>query len=203
MSQTPAGPSGPTPSFPLRPTPACPWRPLNDAEWAELSRILRRSARGRPPADARRAWDGIFWVACSKGPWREMPAAFGRADTAHRTLRRAALGRQLHALLLRASAHPGFADSPLRAIAWFIVRAFRRAFRVAARAIFYARHLGLLSALPAAPIWLPNPNLSEAVKDIGHRIRHQAGRLSLPFLQAMHCLFRRSAGEPRFWKTTE
>lgn len=191
-----------TPSFPLRATPPMPWRPMTDAEWAELARILRPGPRGRPPADARRLWDGIFRVACGTGPWRELPAAFGRADTAHRALRRAAEARRLHALLLHASAHPGMADSPLRAIAWFIVRAFRRAFRVAAQAIAYARHLGLASALPAATIWLPNPILSEAVRSIAQQARESAGALPLAFLRALHALARRAIGEPRLWRTT-
>ncbi|MGG5817516.1 transposase [Falsiroseomonas sp. HW251] len=190
------------PAFPLLPTAPRHWWPMSDAQWAELSRILRRAGRGRPPRNARLTWDGIFWVACSRGPWREMPAAFGRPDTAHRTLRRAAKAKLLHRMLLHASRHPGFRDSPLRQIAWYVVRAFRRAFRVAPAAIEFARRLGLESALPA-PAWaLPRPLLSEAVAFIARKAAPLAGRLPLAFLRALQTLFSHSGGLPRLWRTT-
>jgi transposase len=190
------------PSFPLRRSPRMAWRPMQDAEWDSLQRILRRSGMGRPSAEARRSWDGVFWVACSTGPWREMPAEFGRADTAHRALRRAAAARLLHRMLLRVCDHPAFAGDALRGIEWFIVRAFRRAFRVAPCAITYARHLGLADALPAAPCWLPNPTLSETVRRIALHLRANPGPRPLPFLKALLCLFRGGIGEPRQWRTT-
>ncbi|WP_270938697.1 transposase, partial [Falsiroseomonas oryzae] len=80
----------PPPAFPLRPTAPIPWRPMTEAEWTALAAVLRRDGPGRPPRDLRATWDAVFWVACSRGPWRELPAALGRADTAHRALRRAA-----------------------------------------------------------------------------------------------------------------
>ena len=190
------------PAFPLRPTPPMPWRPMTDAEWATLSAILRRGGRGRPPRDERRLWDGIFLVACGTFPWRDMPAGFGRADTAHRALRRAAATHRLHAMLLRVSPHPLMRDDPLQGIAWFVVRAFRRAFRVAPHAIAYARRLGLASALPCAPCWLPDPDLSETVKRIARAAAESAGRLPLGFLRALYWLHRRAGGAPRYWKAT-
>ena len=189
------------PAFPLRRTRPQPWRPMSDAEWAALSSCLRRSGRGRPPSDARRAWDGIFWLACSRGPWRDLPAEFGRADTAHRMLRRAAAAGALHRMLLRVSDHPVFAADALHGIEWFVVRAWRRAFRVTPFAIAYARRLGLASALPCEPCWLPNPDLSEAVKRIAVKVANLPSR-PLPLLQALQFLFRRAAGEPRYWRTT-
>ena len=192
----------PPPAFPLHRTPPRPWRPLTDAEWQDLGKILHPTRRGRPPADSRRTWNGIFWIACSRLPWRALPPEFGRADSAHRALRRAAAAQHLHRMLLRVSDHPAFADSALHAIEWFIVRAFRRAFRVAPHAIAFARRLGLASALPAEPFWLPQPDLSEAVKAIATKAVKHAGRLPLAFLKALHLLARRAAGEPRHWRTT-
>ena len=191
----------PPPSFPLRRSTPLPWRPLTDAEWHALSTILHRSARGRPPRDARRSWDGIFWVACSKGPWRDMPAEFGRADTAHRTLRRAAAAQHLHRMLLRVSDHPFFAGDALRGIEWLIVRAYRRAFRITPHAVAFARRLGLARAQPCAPCWLPDPDLSEAVKSLARKLAESAVR-PLELLRALHFLSRRAAGEPRHWRTT-
>jgi transposase len=124
------------PAFPLRRSAPRPWRPLTDIEWAALSAILHRSTRGRPPTLARYTWDAIFWVACSTRPWRALPESLGKADSAHRALRRAARAQHLHRMLLRVSDHPEFArNNPLRAIEWFIVRAYRRAFRITRIAI--------------------------------------------------------------------
>jgi transposase len=171
---------------------------MTDDEWAALAPLLTAN-RGRPARDARRLWDGIFWVACSRGPWREMPAAFGRADTAHRALRRAAMGLRLHDLLLHVSSHPLMRDSGLHGLAWFIARAFRRAFRVAPAAIAYARRLGFLDALPAAPCWLPRPGLSEWLRRIVPTLPQTLG---LPALRTIFFLHRLSGGDPRRWRAT-
>jgi transposase len=190
------------PSFPLHRTAQRPWRPMTDAEWGSLSALLRR-ATGRPPANARRTWDGIFWVACSSGPWRDMPAEFGRPDTAHRALRRAAQARILHLVLLRASPHPAWADDPLRRIGWFIVRAFRRAFRVAPAAIGFPRHLGLADALPCHPSKLPRPGLSETAIAVSRAILKAPGGLTRGTAAVLNALRRLAFGDPRGWRTTD
>lgn len=98
--------------FALRPTPPTPWQPLTDSEWAALLPLLRPGAPlGRPPANLRRTWDAIFWVACSKTPWHHLPAHLGRPDTAHRALRRAARAGLLDRLLIAVSRHPLATDS--------------------------------------------------------------------------------------------
>jgi transposase len=175
---------------------------MTDAEWQALSACLRRGGPGRPPADARRLWDGIFWIACSRSPWRDMPAAFGKPDTAHRALRRAALAKHLHAMLIRVSDHPLMARDPLRSLEWFIVRAFRRVFRVAPHAIAYARRLGLADALPALPCWLPNPDLSETAKALALKVLKSGAEAPLALLRALHYLMGRAAGRPRMWRAT-
>jgi transposase len=175
---------------------------MTDAEWTALSLHLRRGGPGRPARDARRIWDGIFWVACSRGPWRDMPAEFGKPDTAHRALRRAAEARHLHGMLLGVSDHPLMAGGALRGLEWFIVRAFRRAFRIAPHAIAYARRLGLADALPAPPCWLPKPDLSETVKLIAVKLLKCQGDRPLALLRALHFMARRSVGLPRMWRAT-
>jgi hypothetical protein len=128
-----------------------------------------------------------------------MPERFGKPDTAHRTLCRAAASRHLHWMLLAVSRHRAMRDSGLHGIAWFIVRAFR----VAPHAIAFARRLGLADALPADPLFLPRPNLSESIKRILHRLGGDAFfALPEPLLDAYFHLLKIACGMPRLWKTT-
>ncbi len=189
-------------SFPLRKTRRLPWRPMTDAEWEALHPVLRRSTRGRPPADLRRIWDGIFWVACSTGPWSAMPEAFGKPDTAHCTLRRAARARRLHVMLMHVSPHPRCRDSGLRGIAWFVVRAYRRAFRALHRAVGYARMLGMESALPADPWWCPKPLLSERLDKYVEIARAWGRQVPLWWLRWVGDYAKIVGGDPRRWRTT-
>ncbi len=191
------------PAFVLRHTPRLPWRPMTDAEWAALAGCLRQGGPGRRSPDARRLWDGIFWVACSNGRWADMPERFGKPDTAHRALRRAAHGLRLHEMLIAVSPHRLMRGSGLHAIAWFIVRSFRRAFRVAPHAIAFARRLGLADALPADPLFLPRPNLSESIKRVLHKLGGDAFfALPEPLLDAYFHLLKIACGMPRMWRTT-
>jgi transposase len=175
---------------------------MTDAEWGSLSALLRR-ATGRPAVNARRTWDGIFWVACSSGPWREMPAEFGRPDTASRALRRAAQARILHLALLRASPHPAWDADPLRHIGWFLVRAFRRAFRVAPAGFRLPRHLGLLDALPCHPSKLPRQGLSETVIAHSRAILALPGPITRAAVVVLNGLRRLVLGDRRAWRTTD
>lgn len=194
----------PPPTFPLRHTPATPWRPMTDPEWTALATELRLDTPrpGRPPANPRQTWDAIFWVAASKEPWAALPAHLGKPDTAHRALRRAALAKTLHLLLLAASPHPDMRAHPLQALRWFIARAFRRAWRIAPLSLWLPRRLGLADALPAPPRWLPDEGLSETVTALALRLRETRAKLSFAGLHAFDTLRRRAFGQPRMWKTT-
>jgi transposase len=162
--------------FPLRRTRPQPWAPLTDAEWEALAALIPRQ-RGRPPADRRRTFDAIFWVACSRGPWRELPAELGRADTAHRALRRYAASGLLERLLIAVSRHPLGGDPILLNLEWRVVRAFRRAWRqLSGAALGLARRLGLESALPAPVDDWPRPDLSELILHVS-RITMIPGQL--------------------------
>jgi transposase len=191
----------PPPALPLRRSRPAAWRPMTDAEWDALRPVVA-SRLGRPPRDLRQVWDGIFWIACSRLPWTALPARFGRADTAHRTLRRAAEGRRLHVLLLMVSDHPEARRSGLHGLEWPIVRAFRRAFRVAFGAIAYSTRLGLLSALPADPWWLPKPHLSERLDTYIELVRQTLPNPPPGFLGWLLRYARIVGGEPRMWRTT-
>ncbi|WP_270939075.1 transposase [Falsiroseomonas oryzae] len=156
----------PPPAFPPHRFARHAWAPMTDAEWALLGPLVTRALEpgpGRPPQDPRRLWDAIFWVACSTGPWRELPAHLGKADTAHRTLRRHVRSGLLDRLLLAISPHP-INGGLFAGLAWRIARAWRRmARRMTMGQLLMAKRLGLLSALPCDPGWLPKPHLSEGL----------------------------------------
>lgn len=187
-----------------RHTPAHPWRPMTDAEWAALSALLlppRRTTPGRPPAPRRDAWDAIFWVACSSGPWSALPAGLGRADTAHRALRRAAAGGRLGLLLFALARR---ALPALDSLEWRIVRAYRRMFRVMpGTAITLARRLGLLSALPCHPAQLPRPGLAPLLLTAFRAILPRPAPLHPADGHLFRALHRLVGGEMRRWRTTD
>ncbi|WP_198375350.1 transposase [Neoroseomonas rubea] len=146
-----------------------PFRPLTDAEFAILDRLLpaclgRPGRRGRPPQDRRRTLDAIFWVACSKGPWKALPPEFGRPDTASRQLRRWARSGHMD-LLLGEVANRDRYDDLLSALAWRICRAYRRITKVLTiGSLMLLKRIGPDAALPAERRYLPDLNLSETAR---------------------------------------
>jgi transposase len=137
------------------------WRPLSTPEFEALARLLP-PARGRPPRDVRRTLDAILWVAASRGPWRELPAALGRADSVHRQLRRWAASGVLDRWLVAVSRQPLADDPDLAPIAAWLRRAWRRMVRILPPgSVALAKALGRSEAWPASSIRFPNPGLSE------------------------------------------
>lgn len=149
-----------------RPIAPHPFRPLTDAEYALLARHLPPEAGrpGRPAQDRRRTLDAIFWVACGRSQWKDLPEAFGRPYSASRALRRWSRSGHLDLLLTQVAGRTG-ADRLWQALAWRVARAWRRVSRLASLSrILLARRLGVLEALPAAPQHLPDPDLSNALQ---------------------------------------
>jgi transposase len=109
-----------------------------------------------------------------EGPWKELPAGFGKADTVSRQFRRwaeAGLWEVLLHSVVQQGREPG-----LRGLAYFVCRAFRRAHRILGLCgLRLARALGMDSALRAPRDWLPDPDLSE----------HYHERFLLPGAEAM------------------
>lgn len=143
-----------------------PFLPLTDPEFAFLSRHLppHTGRRGRPPADPRRTLNAIFWVACSSGPWKDLPEDYGRPGTASRQLRRWARSGHMD-LLLALVAGRAAEDEILNGLAWRICRAWRRISRVVPlSSLMRAKTFNLRAALPAPPNFLPDPNLSKAAQ---------------------------------------
>lgn len=151
--------------MPLPNTPH-PFRPLTDAEYALLARYLpsQEGRPGRPPQDRRRTLNAIFWIACSTGPWKDLPDHLGRAGTASRALRRWAHSGHMNLLLHQVATATG-RDRVWRNLAWRIARAWRRISRVVTLSmLLLAKRLGVQAALPAEPRYLPDPDLSKTLQ---------------------------------------
>jgi len=178
-------------------TPARSWQALSDAEWAALAPFVLRSGPGRPMADPRGRMDAVFRAVTASGPWRGLPEEHGRADTVHRQFRRWAHAG-LWTRLLRAVVHPG-APAALRALEHWICRAFRRALRLLGLlGLVLARRLGLLSALPAPPWLLPDPDLSAMAHALLFRSAHANGGLpERHIVRAVRSLLRMAGGRRR------
>ncbi len=187
--------------MPLPITPH-PFRPLTDAEFALLARYLPspEGRPGRPPQDRRRTLNAIFWIACSTGPWKDLPEAYGRADTASRALRRWAKTGHMNLLLHQVATATG-RDRVWRNLAWRIARAWRRISRVVPLSmLMLAKRLDVQPALPADPRWLPDPDLSKTVQPriiaALERVHEQAVGVFAAFAK----LIGQAGGNRRHWR---
>lgn len=63
---------------------------MSDEEWAVFAPFLteNRARGGRPPRDHRLTLDGIFWIARTGAPWRDLPEEFGLWGSVYRQFRR-------------------------------------------------------------------------------------------------------------------
>ena len=59
---------------------------MSDVEWAFLEPFLIETGpkRGRPPRNHRRVLDGVFWIARTGAPWRDLPETFGEWGSVYR-----------------------------------------------------------------------------------------------------------------------
>ena len=62
---------------------------ISDDEWAFFEGFIRgvRHPNGRKPADHRLVLDGIFWIARTGAPWRDLPQEFGKWSSVYRQFR--------------------------------------------------------------------------------------------------------------------
>ena len=63
---------------------------MSDEEWAFFAGFISsvRAPNGRKPADHRLVLDGIFWIARTGAPWRDLPVEFGKWYSVYRQFRR-------------------------------------------------------------------------------------------------------------------
>ena len=63
---------------------------MSNDEWAFFERFILavRSPNGRKPTNHRLVLDGIFWIARTGSPWRDLPEEFGKWSSVYRQFRR-------------------------------------------------------------------------------------------------------------------
>jgi transposase len=63
---------------------------MTDEEWAFFEHFIFaiRATNGRKPANHRVVLDGIFWIARTGSPWRDLPEEFGKWSSVYRQFRR-------------------------------------------------------------------------------------------------------------------
>ncbi len=68
---------------------------MSDEEWAFFERFISavRAPNRRKPINHRLVLDGIFWIARTGAPWRDLPEEFGKWSSVYRQFRRWTLAR--------------------------------------------------------------------------------------------------------------
>ncbi|WP_419799965.1 IS5 family transposase [Terasakiella sp.] len=63
---------------------------MSDDEWLFFEPFLHAQGpkSGRPPSNHRLTLDGIFWIARTGAPWRDLPNYFGKWSSVYRQFRR-------------------------------------------------------------------------------------------------------------------
>lgn len=101
---------------------------MSDEEWAFFAPFVIESGprRGRPPSDHRLVLDGIFWIARTGAPWRDLPDHFGKWSSVYRQFRRWTLSG-LWDILLEALNESAAVPDTVQMIDSTIVRAHHHA----------------------------------------------------------------------------
>jgi len=97
---------------------------MSDEEWAFFAPFVIETGprRGRPPKDHRLVLDGVFWIARTGAPWRDLPDHFGKWSSVYRQFRRWSLAGLWDLLLEALNDTEGVSDG-LQMIDSTIVRA--------------------------------------------------------------------------------
>ncbi|PZW45092.1 putative transposase of IS4/5 family DUF4096 [Humitalea rosea] len=138
---------------------------MTDLEWNALAPYILWHGAGRPVANLRARIDGMFWIAATGKPWKDLPKTHGTPDTVSRHFRRLTQ-RHLWQRLLHALADPKV-PAALKSLEPWICRACHRAVRLAGMSLITtARRLGFFSAL-RGPSWMvPDLDLSETIRRV-------------------------------------
>ena len=101
---------------------------MSDEEWAFHERFILavRAPNGRKPMSHRLVLDGIFWIARTGSPWRDLPDEFGKWSSVYRQFRRWTLAGLWEGILEALNAS-GLAPDALQMIDSTVVRAHHQA----------------------------------------------------------------------------
>lgn len=101
---------------------------ISDDEWAFFERFIHavRRPNGHKPSDHRLVLGGIFWIARTGAPWRDLPEGFGKWSSVCRQFRRRTLAG-LREDILDALNHAGIAPDKLHLIDSTVSRAHQHA----------------------------------------------------------------------------
>jgi len=101
---------------------------MSDGEWALFERfiIAVRAPNGRKPANHRLVLDGIFWIARTGAPWRDLPEEVGKWSSVYRQFRRWTLAG-LWEEIMDALNHSGAVPDALQMIDSTVIRAHHQA----------------------------------------------------------------------------
>ena len=101
---------------------------MSDGEWAIHERFILsiRAPNGRKPVNHRLVLDGIFWIARTGSPWRDLPEEFGKWSSVYRQFRRWTLVG-LWEDILDALNHAGIAPDKFQMVDSTVIRAHHHA----------------------------------------------------------------------------
>lgn len=101
---------------------------MSDKEWAFFKPFVTVSGpkRGRPADNHRLVLDGVFWIARTGAPWRDLPDRFGNWNSVYQQFRRWSVSG-LWDTMLEALNATGAAQSSVQMIDSTIVRAHQHA----------------------------------------------------------------------------
>ena len=101
---------------------------MSDEEWAFFEPFVRAARRpnGRKATNHRLVMDGIFWIARTGAPWRDLPEEFGKWSSVYRQFRRWTLAG-LWEEIMAALNHAGLVPDKLQMIDSTIIRAHHHA----------------------------------------------------------------------------
>ena len=101
---------------------------MSDEEWAFFERFIFavRAPNGRKPTNHRLVLDGIFWIARTGVPWRDLPGEFGKWSSVYRQFRRWTLAG-LWEDIMEALNQSGSVPSALQMIDSTVIRAHHQA----------------------------------------------------------------------------
>lgn len=101
---------------------------MSDGEWAFFERFILavRAPNGRKPTNHRLVLDGIFWIARTGAPWRDLPEEFGKWSSVYRQFRRWTLAG-LWEDIMEALNQSGVVPDALQMIDSTVIRAHHQA----------------------------------------------------------------------------